>query len=76
MKIGKRLDRNWSPFPKITLGLIIIAFFNSLVINSSVFEIISLRKVDRFSVPKPEKNMNFLIVDDCLIISVNSLLNV
>ena len=63
LKIGKRLDKNWSPFPTITLGLIIIEFFSSWVTSSSVFEIISLRKVDRFSVPKPEKNINFLIVD-------------
>ena len=36
------------------------------MIKSSVFEIISLRNVDRFSVPKPEKKMNFLTADDFL----------
>ena len=76
LKIGKRLDKNWSPFPKITLGLIIIEFFNCWVINSSVFAIISLRKVDLFSVPKPEKKMNFFIEEDFLMISINSALNV
>ena len=75
LKIGKRFDRNWSPLPKITLGLIIIELFIFWEINFSVFEIISLRKVDRFSVPKPEKKMNFLIEEDFLIISINSALN-
>ena len=52
----------------MTLGLIITEFFNSLVTNSSVLDIISLRKVDRFSVPKPEKKINFLIEDDFCIV--------
>ena len=43
------------------------------MINSSVSEIISLRNVDRFSVPKPEKKMNFLTADDFLTMSINSL---
>ena len=46
------------------------------MINFSVFEIISLRNVDRFSVPKPEKKMNFSIERDFLIISINLALNV
>ena len=47
-----------------------------MAIKSSVFEIISLRKVDLFSLPKPEKKINFLIEADFFIISINSALNV
>ena len=51
----KRLDKNLSLLPKTTLGLIIIELLNSFNIKSSVLAIISLRTVDLFSMPNPEK---------------------
>ena len=61
---GIKFDKNWSLFPKITLGLITKELSNSFNIISSVLEIISFRKVDLFSLPKPEKNINFSIEVD------------
>ena len=43
--------------------------------SKSVLEIISLRNVDFFSVPNPEKKINFLIEGDCFISSINFELN-